>query len=270
VLTGRDVTDVKKLTEQQTRVMMELETAKAVQETLMPVSFAKFEHLEVAGLYEPATECAGDWWYYCQSGDKYYFCVGDVTGHGLPAALITCAVRAVMSVPKFISSTDPKRIVEVFNEVVFEFGRTERCMTLFVGCYDPKDKSFTYCNGAHESPFLIRKGAEESQVSLSDLFSLVVEPSELVGRSLDSVFKERKVYLGPGDQLVFYTDGIYEVAEGEKGVGTRGFERILVKYLNENAGPQITVNRFKEYLTGRRKVVSGFVDDVTFFVVKIT
>ena len=74
---------------EKSRMASELKTAQTVQNTLFPKSDFKNEQYNISGYYSPASECGGDWWYYYTDNDKVYLLIGDATGHGAPAALIT-------------------------------------------------------------------------------------------------------------------------------------------------------------------------------------
>ena len=76
------------------RMESELATAQAVQSSLFPDAHIKNEKTEIAGHYESASECGGDWWGCKFVDDKLYFFVGDATGHGVPAALLTATVSS--------------------------------------------------------------------------------------------------------------------------------------------------------------------------------
>ena len=76
-------------TAEKSRMENELKTAKLVQNTLFPEGDFKNDDLEIVGHYEPASECGGDWWYHSHNNGKSYLWIGDATGHGAPAALVT-------------------------------------------------------------------------------------------------------------------------------------------------------------------------------------
>ncbi|MCB0386337.1 MAG: HAMP domain-containing protein, partial [Bdellovibrionales bacterium] len=81
-------------TAEKARMETELATAKTVQATLFPETNFRSGSIEIKGYYEPASECGGDWWYYNKVGNKTFLWIGDATGHGVPAALVTSAARS--------------------------------------------------------------------------------------------------------------------------------------------------------------------------------
>src|SRR5205823_2940179 len=86
-------------TAEKARMQSELATVKTVQETLFPASQSQFGPIRIKGHFEPASECGGDWWNYSRVEDKIFLWIGDATGHGAPAALITgaaCSAAAVI------------------------------------------------------------------------------------------------------------------------------------------------------------------------------
>ncbi len=96
-------------TAEKARMESELQTAKTVQETLFPETRAKIGPLAIAGYYEPASECGGDWWHYCQIGNKIFLWIGDATGHGAPAALITSAAKSASTIIERLNISPPRR-----------------------------------------------------------------------------------------------------------------------------------------------------------------
>ena len=82
-------------TAEKARMENELATVKTVQETLFPADNLSDPRAQVVGHFQPASECGGDWWSYTLIGNKLYLWIGDATGHGAPAALITSAGQAM-------------------------------------------------------------------------------------------------------------------------------------------------------------------------------
>lgn len=202
------------------RMETELATARAVQETLFPgqpgepKSLASFGSIDIAGYYEPASECGGDWYYYYEQENKIYLWIGDATGHGAPAALLTSAARAVASV---VSAGEPKPVAEcmaVLNRAIFETSKGQMMMTFFIACIDKITGEMTYSNASHESPFVIHRS--DLPLSRHDFIPLIEINNPRIGENRDQVFRFAKLNLDAGDTLVFYTDGLTELKNPEE------------------------------------------------------
>jgi sigma-B regulation protein RsbU (phosphoserine phosphatase) len=79
-----------------TRMESELKTAQLVQSTFFPKKSFTYPGVKISGKFEPATECSGDWWYHFEKNGKVYILIGDATGHGVAAALVTSSVYSII------------------------------------------------------------------------------------------------------------------------------------------------------------------------------
>ena len=213
-------------TAQKARMETELATAKAVQDSLFPDSYKVMGNVEIAGHYMPASECGGDWWYYCENGDKVLIWIGDATGHGAPAALLTSAARAVASVITFGPTRPVGESLGILNRAICETSKGKMMMTFFLACIDKRTGIMTYANASHEAPFVLHNTAEEP--GRGDFLPLNDINNPRLGEQIDCVFKESQVQLSPGDRVVFYTDGVVDVKNPEdKNWGERRFLKSL-------------------------------------------
>ena len=252
-------------TAEKARMESELQTAKTVQETLFPETRAKIGPLAIAGFYEPASECGGDWWHYCQIGNKIFLWIGDATGHGAPAALITSAAKSASTV---IESLDvsPAKAMEFLNRSIYDVSKGRIMMTFFLASFDLKTGELVYCNASHEAPFLIKKGADV--LKKKDLVPLNEVNNPRLGQSRDSIYEQTSVQLSAGDSVFFYTDGIPDIQNpGKDAWGEREFLKALIAANKDYPGVGESVERFvTDFQTHRQG--APLVDDVTFFVVK--
>jgi phosphoserine phosphatase RsbU/P len=229
-----------KETAEKARMESELATAKTVQETLFPDSRANFGNLEIAGHYQPASECGGDWWYYCESHDKVYIWIGDATGHGAPAALLTSAARAVASVINFGPPRPVGEALGILNRAICETSKGKMMMTFFLACIDKKTGEMTYANASHEPPLLLHEMDDEPK--RDDFEPLISVNNPRLGERLDHEFKQASVMLKAGDRIVFYTDGVVDVkSPDEKTWGERRFLKALSSELTQSpaTGPAL-------------------------------
>ncbi|RYZ67920.1 MAG: HAMP domain-containing protein, partial [Proteobacteria bacterium] len=215
------------------RMENELATAKTVQETLFPAATAQLGNISIAGHYTPASECGGDWWYYCTNGDKVYIWIGDATGHGAPAALLTSAARAVASVINYGPELPVGEALGILNRAICETSKGKMMMTFFLACIDKTTGEMTYANASHEAPYVLRNGVTDP--GRGDFENLNEVNNPRLGEQIDRVFKETSIQLNAGDRVVFYTDGVVDVKNPEEKVwGERKFLKTLSTEMTAN------------------------------------
>lgn len=253
-------------TAEKARMESELATAKTVQETLFPEPNATIGPVQISGHYTPASECGGDWWYHCEIGDKVYVWIGDATGHGAPAALLTSAVRAVVSVIEVGEPRSPAESIGLLNRAIADTSKGKLMMTFFLGCIDKATGTMTYVNASHEPPLLLRK--TEGSPSRSDFEPLNEVNNPRLGEVGTTVYKQATVKFEAGDQLVLYTDGVTDIKSPEaKAWGERKFLKALSNGLFEQNSTEESVKTVIEELQTYRQG-TPLDDDVTLIIVQ--
>lgn len=251
--------------EEKVAIEKELATAKRVQETLLPANYMKSGRIEIAGYYEPATECGGDWWYYFEIGSKLYLCIGDVTGHGVPSALMTSAARATISFLSRKKTLTPSEILQHMNNAIHDCSHGDLQMTFFAAMIDQETLELTYANGSHEPPMLFPK--IDTKIKVQDINFLNGAEGHRIGEDLGSIYHETSMILDPGDRLFFYTDGITAVANREKKYWPeREIKKALIRAFTTNQRTLVIIEDFKESLNKHRQNTL-LEDDLTFFMV---
>ncbi|WP_413291016.1 SpoIIE family protein phosphatase [Bdellovibrio sp. HCB337] len=264
-LMAAEVSRLLDATAQKARMESELQTAKTVQETLFPETTAKIGPLSIAGYYEPASECGGDWWHYCQVGRKIFLWIGDATGHGAPAALITSAAKSASTIIERLN-VNPAQALELLNRSIYDVSKGRIMMTFFLASFDPDTGEFTYANASHEAPFLIKKS--ENALKKKDLIPLNEVNNPRLGQGRDTKYKQTSVTLDPEDMVFFYTDGIPDIQNGVKMTwGEREFLKAIISTNKDYPSAQDSVDRLAQMIQDYRQG-EVLIDDVTFFVVK--
>ncbi len=199
-------------TAEKARIDQEIEVARAIQETLVPASEpVKRGAFEFAGFYEPAEQTGGDWWTWHElSGGKILIVIGDVTGHSVASAMITAAAKSACDVARHVHGDDltVTRLLEIMNHAIYEAAQRRFVMTCFASIIDPKARTITYANAAHNFPYLFRAGAP-SDPRQSEFGSLMIRGNRL-GDDPASKYEAKTTELRIGDVIVWYTDGIVE------------------------------------------------------------
>jgi serine phosphatase RsbU (regulator of sigma subunit) len=262
---ARDLTERRALEERRAHdqaVMRELELARSIQQSMVPSEeVVDRACVKLAGHFQPAEECGGDWWTYSDLvGGKLMVLIGDATGHGIPAAMMTTAAKAASDAVRAASREDLTcpRLLGIMNQALFETAKQQLHMTCFVSILDPTTRTLTYANAAHELPYLLRKG---------ELKNLIARGGSRLGDVRDAAFDAQSITLEEGDTLVWYTDGLIDQQneEGER-YGARRFRRLLrdMGPLDPSAIRQAIVDDSGRFCGSQRRP-----DDVTMVVARV-
>jgi sigma-B regulation protein RsbU (phosphoserine phosphatase) len=265
-LMSEEVSRLLSETAEKARMEGELQTARTVQETLFPPSSANFNNIiTLAGHYEPASECGGDWWHHAKMGNKVLVCIGDATGHGAPAALITSAARSASSVMESFD-LEPAEIMRLLNRSIYDVSKGKVMMTFFLAVVDLDTLVMTYCNASHEFPFLIKN--TEKPPKKKDLIPLLDVSNPRLGQSRNTKYTQSTLNVDEGDLFLFYTDGIADIKNLKNEVfGERNFIKVILESLKDYPNPLVAIDRLKQNIYSFRQD-TPLADDVTFFVFK--
>ena len=184
------------------RIGSELRIARQIQEEMLPKSVPVPEGLDVQGFLTPAKEVGGDLYDYSVRDGKLYFSIGDVSGKGIPAAMV---MSVVLNLLRNVSAReeDPARMMGELNRTACRNNESGMFVTLFLGVLDLSTGILRYCNAGHDHPVLVRDSAEE-------LPALANVP---VGVFDDVEYRAQETVLAPGTTLFLYTDGVTEAKD---------------------------------------------------------
>lgn len=142
---------------QQEAYRKELEIAKKVQNFLFPKELPQTHRLKIEAVYLPHQDVGGDYYDYLTiDNDRFLVCVADVSGKGVPAALLMSNFQA--SLRTLVRKTqDPEEIVRELNHIITDSGNGENFITFFLGIYDFNTKTFEYVNCGHNPLYLVLK-----------------------------------------------------------------------------------------------------------------
>ncbi len=207
----------------------ELELARAVQESLLP-SAALIEQagMRLCGRVEAASECGGDFWSHRDAGKgRVLVLIGDVVGHGVPAALITAAVVAACELIPDASS--PDRVLAHLNRAVLHAGHGRFTSSAFAAVIDPAAGTLHFSNAGHPMPLLFHPGSATEP--LADL-------GPLLGEGPSPEFTVQSTRVAAGDVIVWYSDGMSEATDpsGEE-FGERRLRLGLQRRIQAGLGP---------------------------------
>ncbi|MBR6175270.1 MAG: SpoIIE family protein phosphatase [Bacteroidales bacterium] len=180
----------------------ELAIASTIQQALLPSGKLNpsIHSIDIKGLQIPAKFVGGDLYDYYVRDNKLLFCVGDVSGKGVPAALLMTISHSLF---RTVSAREdhPEQIMETLNSSISDNNPDIMFITMFLGVMDLSTGTIRYCNAGHNPPIVIRNGQAEL---------LSTEPSLLLGVEMNAQYTANELTLLPGDTLFLYTDGLTE------------------------------------------------------------
>ncbi|CCQ74974.1 SpoIIE family protein phosphatase [Magnetospira sp. QH-2] len=206
---------------EQERIKRELELASEIQRSLLPMKTD--EGFPVSGLNVPAREMSGDFFNYFAFDDgRIYFCLGDVSGKGMDAAMLMAKASSLF---RALGKAwhEPGRLMGRLNEEICETASMGRFITMVVGLYDPRTGMVRLSNAGHEPPLIFRRdgGMEDFPADAPPLGITPLAADE------NGAFPEVEFNLDGGTLYVF-TDGVTEgkLADGSM-FDIKGVTRIL-------------------------------------------
>lgn len=187
------------------RYSSELRVASKIQMDMLPKVFPPFperKDIDLYGWLDPAKEVDGDLYDFFIRDEKLFFCIGDVSGKGMPSALVMAVVHSLFRT--FAShQTNPSVIVQNLNEYICQGNESGMFVTFFVGVLDLPTGRLRYCNAGHDRPIII---------SPDEVRTLPAKPHLPLG-VMDYIYVTQEDKLKAGDTLFLYTDGLTEAMD---------------------------------------------------------
>lgn len=231
-LFARSEKKLREASQEKARISGELSVARKIQKEMLPKAFPD----NIYGLLEPAREVGGDLFDFYRRDGKLFFCIGDVSGKGVPSAMLMSVIHSLF---RIVSEKEesPSRILTVLNAQACRDNDTNMFMTFFVGCLDLYTGRFRFSNAGHDKPFL-----------LTDSVSVLpAKPNLPLGVFPDTAFEEEVLQLEPGTSIFLYTDGLSEAKNLQKeAFGVSRVKEALSKSIEECLSPEQTVSALRE------------------------
>jgi sigma-B regulation protein RsbU (phosphoserine phosphatase) len=245
----RDITERKEAQEtarHKERMESELNIGRDIQKSMLPLTFPAFperrEFTTFARL-EPAREVGGDFYdFFFLDEDRFFFCVGDVSGKGVPSALFMAVTKTLI---KSRANNDPSTgsILSYVNSELSESNEASMFVTLFAGILDVRSGELRYTNAGHNPPYA-KRASDGSLVRLAERHGPVL------GAVSGMVYGETSIQLDTGDLVFLYTDGLTEAMNPERELYT---EERFAEWLRTNAATSV------------ERLVDGIVSSVKVF-----
>ncbi|MEN0063846.1 MAG: PP2C family protein-serine/threonine phosphatase [Myxococcota bacterium] len=240
----------------------ELQRAGTVQRQLVPPAETPVPGAVVHSWYQPAAACGGDWWSaHSLDDDRGLIVMGDVTGHGAPAALITAVIRGACDLARMgmRAQLQPNQLLRMLNRVVVEAAKHD-FMSTSIAITTAKGKGeLQLANAGHRAPLLLSEG--EWKLVQSDR-----EPP--LGSQPAVSYAKLSIAVTPGDRLVLFTDGVPEAenAQGQQ-LGERAIRTLCEQSTDDPSGATLR-DRLRQLVSDHNRPLRPR-DDVTVLVIDI-
>jgi DNA-binding response OmpR family regulator len=196
--------------------------AREIQRGLLPKQVPQIPRHEIFGGWQPASAVGGDYYDALKFTDtKVALCIADVSGKGMPAALLMSNLQA--AVKAFASeAVPPKDLCAKVNRVICSNIAPNRFITFFYCLYDTARMRLSYARAGHDAPILMRKDGSHLRLR---------EGGAVLGVFPDWNYEQDEVAFSPGDRLLLFTDGVTEITNSS---GEEFGERRLLEFLTQN------------------------------------
>ncbi len=240
------------------RLEHELAVARDIQKSFLPQQAPELEGYDLVGMNQPSEEVGGDYFDFIPvSTGQLGLVIADVSGKGIPAALIMAAFRSSL-LAEIRNNYAIAQICSKVNTLLHESTAPDQYVTAFYGVLDAKKRIFTYANAGHNPPIMLSADGAVRRLETGGLALGFLETAR---------YREEPIQLRPGDCLIFYTDGateaedkfeeefgeerLVQVARRSCQLSAADLQRAIYDQVLEHAGP------------------SGLHDDVTIIVLKV-
>lgn len=233
------------------RIEQELSIARRIQRFFLPRITPSLARRGLAGKTVPSLEVSGDYYDFLERTDgSVVVAVADVSGKGIPAALIMSSLQAAFRLAA-TRGDDPADWCRDLNQLLFRSLRDTEFVTAVFGILSPDRRRFVFCNAGHNPPLVLRESGEVEWLSTG---------GTILGAFADTKYARKEIALAPGDIAVLYTDGVTEAfSPGGEQFG----EERLVESVRASRGGDATERCLALVREVRRYVNGPLPDDLT-------
>ena len=190
------------------RIEQELRVARLIQHTLLPKSAPELEGHHIAVYYQPAREVGGDFYDFLDLEDgRLGLIVGDVSGKGVPAAIVMAITRTMLRAAYRLGSPAPGEILEQVNNILYKDIPPNMFVTCLAALLDSRSGRLHYANAGHDLPYLrhAEGGSEELRATGMPL-----------GLMPNMSYEQKEITLEPGESVLLYSDGLVEAHDSQR------------------------------------------------------
>lgn len=206
VFLGRYIEELKTTTAQKASIESELKIAHDIQVSMLPKIFPPYPErndIDIYGMQTPAKAVGGDLFDFFIRDNRLFFCIGDVSGKGVPASMFMAVTRSLFRNVSH-QADEPQRIVKALNDSICDGNEMSMFVTLFVGVLNLDTGCLLYCNAGHNAPLLLGDGVKV----------LPCDANLPIGVMADWAFSQQEMTITPMTTVFLFTDGLSE-AENE-------------------------------------------------------
>lgn len=236
----------------------EREIAEEVWRRFLPAKLPDVEGFELAARCDPAQKVGGDYYDVINLGDgRTLIALGDVSGSGMPAALLMSNLQAALRV-SLGTKPDLEQLAAMINTHLFSTTDPERFATLFLGIMNPAQRSLKFVNAGHNPPLLFHKDGGHDELPATGI---------PVGFYPDAPYEAPELTLEMGDRLVIFSDGIPEAfSPSEEMFGEERLLELLTSLSGESA--QAMIETVLDTVNDWSKGSTAYQDDRTLLIIK--
>ena len=201
------IDELKDTTAQKASIESDLRIASDIQMGMLPENFptkADRDDVQIYASLTPAKEVGGDLFDFYFRDEKLFFCIGDVSGKGVPASLFMAVTRSIFRTVSAHESM-PDRIMTTINKTIADMNKRNMFVTLFVGVLDLPTGRLHYCNAGHDAPLLVGVGVGE----------LPCDSNIPVGFMPQWDYSLQEAQIFPGTTIFLFTDGLNEAMDAD-------------------------------------------------------
>jgi serine phosphatase RsbU (regulator of sigma subunit) len=234
----------------------ELRDARAIQDELLPKKLPEVAGYDIAAMTRPLKFVGGDYYNIVRtSGLETVFCMADVAGKGMPAALLMSSLHAALK-PLMSQPLAPAELCGRLNRILCDFTPVGKFCSFFYGVLDNVEHRLRYCNAGHNPPLLIRADERCEELNAG---------GAVLGQFPDWIYQDGEVEIGTGNKLLLFTDGLVEASNAhQEAFGEENLIRVTREMSSDSAESllQGLIRSASEHCGG------NFQDDASLIVLK--
>ena len=239
------------------KIQEEMRLANDIQVNLLPKSKPQIAQYQIDGKSIPAKDVGGDYFDFITLKNKdMAFCLGDISGKGIPAALLMANLQASLR-GQTLMGISCAQCISFTNDLLYNSTDSNKYATLFYGVLHPADYKITFCNAVHNAPVLIDKEGNISRLT---------EGGMVVGVLPGMPYEEKTIDFPEDSMLAVYSDGITEAMDSaEEEYGEERFMNLLKenRYLPASDLIELVINTVNKHAGNNEQM-----DDMTLVIIK--
>ena len=218
----QQIEEVKTVNEEKGRIESELQIARNIQMAMLPKVFPPYpdrHDIDIYGQLTPAREVGGDLYDFHIRDEKLFFCIGDVSGKGVPAALVMAVTRALFRTAS-ARENDPAKILTSMNNIMVEGNDSYMFVTMFIGIMDLATGQLSYSNAGHDAPILMGKEGNgylpcdaNLPLGISPGWEFTLQETVIDSKTIIFLYTDGLTEADNGNHELFKEERIFEVME---------------------------------------------------------